>query len=243
MLRDGLDDLGYSWASVGITMVVPLGGTDNVLLFTPGYRTDWLDGPGTIDVPAQLHSISLVVGWRRIFNQKWTLIAGLQPGFYTDYDAVSDGFRPSGLALLNYQVIPDCLTLSFGVVYTGRNDVRILPGVGVTWIPNPDTRFDLNFPKPKIGKRVSHIPFVLEDWVYLHGSFGGNEWVVRRTSGVDDELTLSDYRIGVGFERILHGGTGFYVDVGLAFGRELEYLSGFEQDLNESFLIEAGLKF
>jgi len=245
--RGDANDLGYSSASAAITMVVPLAGLsnpDNLLVLTPGYRSDWIQGPANIDVPGDLQSASIVIGWRRVFNDRWSLIAGVQPGIYNDRVSEDDGFRLTGLALMNYKVIPEKLTVTFGVVYTGRNDVTLIPGVGLTWIPEPNTRFELNFPKPRLARRISHLPFVLEDWVYVFGAFGGGEWAVRRTSGIDDELTLQEFRAGVGFERILNGGTGFNIDIGYVFGRELEYLSNeFVQELDESFMIEAGLRF
>ena len=242
--RNRDSDLGYSWASAAITLVVPLDSSnDNLILLTPSYRTDWLDGPDFVDVPGQVQSRSVIIGLRQVFNSRWSLIAGIQPGFFTDDDSESDGFRLSGLAMLNYKVIPDVLTVSGGIVFTGRNDVPVLPGFGFTWIPNPNTRFDINFPKPKISRRIGHIPFVLEDWVYLHGSFGGGEWAVQRVSGVDDVLTIRDFRFGVGYERILNGGTGYNVELGYVFARRLEFESGLEVPLDDSFLIEMGLRF
>ena len=78
----------------------------------------------------------------------------------------------------------------------------------------------------------------------MGASFGGSTWAVRRSSGSDDELTLRDYRLLLGYERILNGGTGYSVEMGYVFGRELEYeLGGERREFGDSFVIEAGLSF
>ncbi len=242
--RDGVDNLGYTSADVGITMVVPLGNIDNLLVLTPRYEADWVDGPGFIDVPSYLQAAVLDIGWRKVFNDRWSLIAGVQPGFFNDRLAEENAFRLGGLAVVTCQMIPEVLAVTLGLAYLDQADFNVVPAVGVTWVPNPDTRFDLNFPKPKIGYRVSHIPFLLEDWVYLAGSFGGGTWAVRRTSGQDDVLNLRDFRIATGFERVLNGGTGFNVELGYVFSRRLDYVSNPNRiHFANSFVIEAGMRF
>ena len=90
-------------------------------------------------------------------------------------------------------VIPEKFTLTAGLARLDRNDFDVVPVVGATLVPNPDTRFELTFPRPKIARRIGHIPYLQEDWVYLSAFFGGGTWAVRRTNGGDDELTLRDF--------------------------------------------------
>ena len=242
--RDGPEQFGYSYASAGVVMVVPLGSTDNVILVTPRYRTDWLSGPATIDVPARVHTAVLDLGWRYKVTPRWSAIAGFRPGFMTDYNTSSSGFRVSGVALASYDVVPEMLTMLAGVVYVDRNDFNWIPAFGLTWIPSADLRFELTFPKPKIARRINHVPFQLEDWIYLSAMFGGGTWSVLRTSGLDDELTLRDFRVSVGVERIRDGGTGINVELGYLFGRRLEYeVTGTKLGFNDSFVLEAGWSF
>ena len=129
--RDQDDDLGYSHASAAATMVVPLGSTDSLLVFTPKYRVDWIDGPASLDVPSRLQSATLDIGWRRVFNEQWSTIIGIRPGYFNDFDADDKGKRLGGLAIINYVMIPKQLTFTFGVVYLDRNDTNLLPAVGL----------------------------------------------------------------------------------------------------------------
>ena len=102
------------------------------------------------------------------------------------------------------------------MVYLDRNDLPILPGVGLIWTPTPDWRLDLIFPRPKLARRLVFLPRQREDWVYLGGSLGGRTWSVERQPGVPDQLTLRDYRLYLGWERIVEGGGGLFV-VGFEF--------------------------
>lgn len=242
--RDGNDGFGYSFAGAAATMVAPLGSMDNVLAFTPQYRNDWLDGPRSLDVPARLQTFSMDIGIRTVFNSQWSTIIGLRPGYFNDLNAQADGFRLGGLALVNYKMIPDVLTLTLGVVYLDRNDFNLIPAFGLTWIPDGDTRYELTFPKMRVAKRIGHLPYMLEDWVYIAASLGGGTYAVQRTTGVDDELSFRDFRIAVGYERMLNGGTGYFFDVGYVFQRKLEYEIGGEVlRFGDSFILEAGLSF
>ncbi len=242
--RNGDHSYGYSFATAAITMVVPLGSENNVVLFTPSFRTDWLSGPTQIDVPPRLYSSWLDIGWRLKFSEQLATIVGVRPGWFSDGHSSENTIRTSGLFIVSYDSIPNQLKWIVGVVYLDRNDFNLLPAVGVNWRPTADKRFDITFPRPKIAKRVGHIPYVLEDWIYVAGFIGGNTWSVQRLSGLPDELTLADYRISFGIERIIQGGTGFNFEVGYAFARSLEYQSnGIRIDVNGTLVIETGLRF
>ncbi len=242
--RPSADSVGYSFASASVMMVVPLASEDRILAVTPRFRTDWLEGPDAIDVPARVYSATLDVGLRWKLTQQVSLIGGVQPGWFSDGFSSEGTVRWGALAAVSYELVPERLTLLGGIARLDRNDFDLIPVAGVTWIATPDLRFDLTFPRPRIARRVGHVPFLLEDWAYVGASFGGGSWSVRRDFGIDDELTLFDYRIAVGLERILDGGTGFNVEVGYVFGRQLEYQSSsIHKDFDDSFLIEAGLRF
>ena len=242
--RNEENGIGLLSASTNVMLTAPLGSNDSVLAVTPRYAADWLNGPEFIDVPSFLQGASVDIGWRRIINQKWTFLAGIQPGYYNDRFSNTEAFRMAALAQLTYQVTPEKLSVTLGIADLDQADYGIVPNVGITWIPNPTTRFDLVFPEPKISRRVGHIPYLLEDWIYTAISFGGGTWAVQRASGFDDVLNLRDFRITIGFERLLNGGSGFEVEAGYVFTRYMEYQSSqIRYDLPESFMFAAGIRF
>ncbi len=242
--QDSSDSFGYSFASSAITLVAPLGHEDRLLVAIPRFRTDWIDGPIAIDMPARLYSASVDIGFRWKMSPEWALIGGVQPGWYTDDQSDSKGQRLGALLLVTHELVPETLTLSAGIARLDCNDIDLIPAGGVTWIPNPETRFDLVFPRPKISRRIGHVPYMQEDWAYIGASFGGGTWAVRRDSGMDDELTMRDFRLLAGVERILDGGSGFNAEVGYVFNRHIEYASDeIQVDFGNSFIVETGIRF
>ena len=150
----------------------------------------------------------------------------------------------TGRALATWQWLPERLSLLFGVVYLDRNDLPVLPGVGLIWTPSPDQRLDLIFPRPKLARRVRFLPRQREDWVYLGGALGGRTWAVERQSGLADQLTLRDYRIYFGWERILEGGGGCFVELGYVLGRELEYeVIPVSRSFNDAVMVRGGVGY
>ena len=58
------------------------------------------------------------------------------------------------------------------------------------------------------------------------------------------QLTLHDYRLYLGWERILEGGGGLFVEAGYVLGRELEYeVTPLTQSFNDAFLIRGGMSY
>lgn len=225
-------------------MAVPLGDKSRIVSVRPVFRADWIDASPSLDVPELLYSSSLEAGLRLEFGSDWSLIAGAQPGWFNDEKIGGRGFRVPAVVLLGYSVVPEVLTVFVGVVRVDRNDFDIFPVAGLTWTPDPDTRVDLTFPKPRISRRIGHVPWLLEDWLFVGGSIGGNTWSVRRADGSIDELTFFDYRLTGGYERLVDGGTGYSIEAGYVGGRRFEYLNdGSTTDLPGSFIVEATFKF
>jgi hypothetical protein len=101
----------------------------------------------------------------------------------------------------------------------------VLPAAGLIWTPSDDVRWELVMPVPRIARRIRTIkaPCATEDWIYLKGEFGGGVWSIVRNHGVQDRVTVRDYRVLLGIERTAVGGLGRYLEAGYVFGRALEF--------------------
>lgn len=218
-------DFGIVETQTYLTVALPAPTRKHPLLITPSFRLFTLDGPERIDAPGSVFDTWLEFMWLPRLNEQWQAILSVAPGVYADFDAYgSDAIRVTGRGMARYQWVPDKFELFFGVLYLNRDDIQILPAGGVLWVPNRDWRLEFFFPKPKFARRIRWGP-TFEDWAYLGAEFGGDTWWVRRASGLEDRLTLRDYRVYVGMERKRDGGAGTRLEVGYIFGRRLEYRS------------------
>ncbi len=180
--KRGNSDLGQSFWRTSVSVALPLGSFRNLLLITPSFQVDYLDGPTAIDVPPQLYATGVDFMWRGKLNDRWGAMVGVRPSVNSDFEADEDTIRVMGRALLTWECLPKNLTLIFGVVVLNRNDIPVLPGVGLIWTPDPDLRIDLVFPRPKIAYRIGFVPSKYEHWVYFSGSLGGRTWAERSTA-------------------------------------------------------------
>ena len=226
------------------TVAVPLGSFENLLLVTPSFEVDLVDAAPDIDVPDQLYNTVVDFMWRKQFNDRWGTMIAVTPGYSSDFQSSKDAIRIRGRGFATWQWLPERLTLLFGVVYLDRNDLPLLPGAGLIWTPTPDWRLDLLFPRPKLAYRLEFVPASHEQWAYLSGQLGGRTWAVERADGAADDLTLRDYRLTLGWERIVNGGGGLFAEVGLSFGRELEYeISPLELSFDDALFLRGGITF
>ena len=226
------------------TVAVPLGSFENLLLITPGFEVDLIEAVPTLDVPDSLYNADVDFMWRKQLNERWGTMLAIAPGYSSDFQSTEDAFRIRGRGFATWQWLPERLTLLFGVVYLDRNDLPLLPGAGLIWTPTPDWRIEFLFPRPKFAYRLEFVPSQHEHWVYLNGQLGGRTWAVERASGDSDELTLRDYRLSLGWERIVDGGGGLFAEIGWSFGRELEYdVVPLQQSLGDAVFLRGGIAF
>ena len=243
--RAGKDGLGISSLDTSLTVAIPLGSVENLLLITPAFGVDYLDGPANVDMPPRLYNTGLDVMWRKQFNDRWGTMLAVRPGVASDLQTSQDAIRITGRALATWQWVPDRLSLLFGVVYLDRNDISMLPAAGLIWTPNPDWRMDLIFPRPKLARRLTFLPRQREDWAYLGGSIGGRTWAVERQSGLADQLTLRDYRLYLGWERIVDGGGGIVCRsrVRLSAGSLNTKALPQKQSLSDAVMLRGGITY
>jgi len=148
------------------------------------------------------------------------------------------------MALLQWKLVPDKLSMTGGAIYTGRQDFPMLPMMGLLWIPSPLWKLDIQFPSPRISRRLMKDGANSETWGYLAGVFGGNTWAVRRANGTDDQLTLRDLRLVLGVEHLLTENRGVFVETGWVFSRSMEYGNTPGQiNFGDALLLRAGIQF
>ena len=236
-------ELGINDADLNVTFAFPLfHNIQTPLLVTPGFAVHYWNGPVSVlpltptdpapaDLPPQTYDAYLDFGWNPQISDFFGAELNFRTGIYSDFSRVtSDSIRFMGKGMAVLKLSPH-MTLKAGVWYLDRVEVKILPAGGLVWTPNDDVYFDILFPNPKIGKRLTTWGNT-EWWLYASGAYGGGTWTIKRDTGfvppvgADGTYTQFDYndiRVAVGLEfktlRQLEG----HFEVGLSCSRELIY--------------------
>lgn len=220
--------------------------TTQPLYISPGFIFHQWDGPAGISADLPPRAYSGYVDFDYISNPSYRLGADLhvRTGLYSDFEAFnSRSFRVSGRGLGTYRLTP-ALQLKAGVEYINRNDLKLLPAGGVLWTPNPQVRFDIYFPKPKLAMYVTTIGYT-EIWAYLAGEYGGGAWTIERAAGGDERIDINDIRAIVGTEWQMRNSLKGFVEGGFVFNREVVYvaepLDSF--DPGETFMLRGGIAY
>jgi hypothetical protein len=224
------------------------------LLITPGFGLQLWDGPQTsstllADLPPNTYDVFLDTAWNPKFTPLFGAELGIRVGIYTNWDVlVWESWRIMGRAIGTLQMTPT-MQGKVGIVYLDRNQVKLLPAVGMTWTPNADSRYDIFFPSPRAAKRFGATSRH-NWWGYLSGEYGGGAWTFRRNTPLYNMITGFDYndiRIALGTEWVPLARTGFAgnFEVGYVFYRQLFYVEGPPQiqDLPDTIMFRLGLAY
>ncbi len=236
-------DIGFTDIETFGMFALPFPIVEWPLVITPGYNMHLLDGPEITDLPPRLHDAYVDFMWLPTFVHRWTALMSVTPGYYSDFQVSdSDAFRLTGKGLVIFDANPR-LQLVGGVLYLGRDNLKLLPVGGAIWRPTDDFAFELIFPKPKLAVRLNHGPG-FEHWLYGTAEYGGNTYVVERTGGTHDKVTYQDFRLLVGWERRLNYGAGFRLEAGYVFGRQVDFISqAGDFEPGDTVLLRAGITF
>jgi hypothetical protein len=254
----GGDKLGLNDSEISVTFAFPFFHQETPVLVTPGFRLQVWDGPvATVPVSDPTHSIVsadlpprtyeayLDVGWNPQFTPWLGGEFGAQVGVYSDFSKLTqDSIRvPSyGLAVLSFS---PSFQIKAGIIYLDRNKVKLLPAGGLVWTPASDTRFEILFPNPRVARRLTTIG-TTDWWYYLRGEYGGGSWTIRREFTPDVErIDYNDLRVALGMEFQRTGGLEGFVEVGLAFDREVVYVESPEDNFRPSntFFLGGGIRY
>ena len=238
------DGLGIKTLDLLGTFAVPFGSMDHVISFTPFFRMDQLNAVPSLDVPDSLYETGVKSFWKKVQNERLTMMVLFTPSVRSDFQSSQQALKLFGMALLQWKLVPEKLSMTGGAVYTGRQDYPVLPAMGLYWTPSPLWKLDIQFPSPRISHRLLKDGDKSETWAYLSGVFGGNTWAVKRASGQDDQLTLRDLRLVLGVEHLLRENRGVFVETGWVFSRSMEYTNTPGQiDFGDAILLRAGIQF
>ena len=188
-----------------------------------GFDYTHLDAPPALGLPTDLYVTDLGLAWMRRINERWMMRFMAGASFATDgKNGSSDAWRFRGGAFALYRRNPRW-TWTFGALALGRNDLPVVPAVGVIHQPSPAVRIDLIMPRPRLS-------FLLVDggarqqWGYVGMGLNGTTWGVQRVAGVDDQLTYGDFRAVVGWTSTPTPDPGIPFTRGRKLGIELGYV-------------------
>jgi hypothetical protein len=244
--RLGGAGLGLTTLETSLTIGMPAPTVESPLLVTPGFGTTFVDEvPGPMDpgLPSQLYESWIQARWMRKIGTRLGVDLAVAPGWYSDFvNDTPEALRITGHGFGAWEAT-DELRVVVGAIYLDRYDVNILPAGGLLWTPADDRRFEIIFPRPRFAWRVAESRQAAQ-WLYVAGEFGGNQWAVRRDSGVNDVVVYHDYRLLFGWERRPADlGVSWRLETGWVTGRLVEYYLTDTADYHpgDTFLVRAGL--
>lgn len=246
------DDLGMTEAEASTTAYLAnFLGIPNGLRVSPGFAFHWTDGPAapeTSDVPGRLYSAYLDFGLEPTFTPRFGAELTARVGLYSDFQSFNaDSIRLLGTVVGTYQ-LNDRLGWKFGAAYIDRVKYKLFPAIGVLWTPNPQTRWDIFFPAPKLSNYWTTVGNQ-QVWWYVGAEYGGGSWSIEREEqpqqGANERLDINDIRIYAGVEwwnlNRLYG----FAEIGYVFDRELVYfrVPGDSINVDDSFMVRAGVSW
>jgi hypothetical protein len=216
-----------------------------------GYSFTRIDASAELDLPESLHDFSIGLAWMRRINDRWIARFMLNGAFASDMDNTSsDGWqiRAGGFALFRPN---ERWSWAFGALATGRNDVPVIPAVGVIWEPSSEFKVNLMMPNPRVSFLLAESS-TRQHWGYVGGGLSGGTWAYDRDSGLEERLTYREFRLVLGWESIpprppgtfRTTGTRLNTEVGYVFGREFEFdRVGADISLADALLLRTGISF
>lgn len=192
----------------------------------PGWGITWLNGPEKNDLPPQLYHLTFTIGGQAKINDDLVLDLAVTPGWYSDWEnRRPEAFRLLGRAAWYFRV-GDNTQAAAGFVYLNRDDIPILPVVGLIVADEErGQRWELVFPRPKMSWRVSRTE-TSSRWLTLGGELGGGSWAIKRPDRKPDVLTYRDIRLVGGLEFQGEKGRRAAFEAGWLFGRAIESRTG-----------------
>ncbi|MFM7073688.1 MAG: hypothetical protein ACKO38_18020 [Planctomycetota bacterium] len=244
---DGLD-IGMNDIELGIDFQFPeFLGTTQPLIISPQFALSLWDGPQgdpTRELPASVYGALVEAIWNSDPAYAWGASLSGSVGVFSDFNAVTtDSIRLQTLSYAWVRLTPQ-LMLKAGVNYIDRVELSLLPAVGLLWEPNPQTRLDIFFPKPKLARQFTMLG-TTEVWLYTAAEYGNGSWTVEHYSGSSEQVDINDIRVGVGVDWFAQSGSRGMFEVGWVTARDVVYRHhpGESFSPKDTFFLRAGFAF
>lgn len=226
------------------------------LYIVPSFSLHLWDGPTDVpppkmtDLPANAYSAFLDAGWESSPEATLGAELGARVGVFSDFTTlIDDSLRFQAKGLIRLRLTPT-VQLRGGILWVDRVRIDLLPAGGVLWTPNPQTRFDIYFPSPKLSQYMTTIGNT-ELWWYVGAEYGGGSWTVKRSAyNLTEQMDINDIRLMTGVEwgqsRFFARGrrVGFF-EVAWVTDRQVIYKKNIQDDLklSDTLMIRTGLGY
>ena len=220
---------------------------DTPLLITPGFAVHLWNGPSGlgalgVHLPGQVYDAYLDTAWNPQITGWLGGELAARVGIYSDFEKFnSESIRFLGKGLLRLTGTPS-FTVKVGVWYLHRVRVKLLPAGGIVWTPNPNVRFDILFPDPKVAWLWTTYGNT-EWWGYLRGEYGGGSWSIEGPGGAVTKTDYNDLRAAVGVEFNTPNSLRGLFEAGIAFEREIFRADIGAFNLNSTVFLRGGLAY
>lgn len=180
----------------------------------------WLAGPISSPLPPRLYDFMLGYQVRNKLSDQFSYDLYTSVGAYSDFEASArDAIRFPSHAVGMFH-INRSTDFVFGIDYLDRNDIPLLPVLGLSLrdVFVHGLRMDLVFPRPRIDYMLSET-----SRIYLAGHMDGGTWQVRFPDGSNPVMTYHDLRLMFGVESTEKDGSLSAWEFGYVFDRNLEF--------------------
>jgi hypothetical protein len=227
-------DVNHTWL-LGYGEAPPLN-------ITPGFAVHWWNDPVGLGLPPRVYDLYLDFLWTPWTTDRWSVAAGLTPGFYSDFQQFgSKTFQLTGWLVANRRFDPHWQLL-FGVAYVRQLQSNLIPVGGVIWTPNDNVRLEAIIPKPKYAVRFRETA-TGSLWWFLAGQLGGGSWAVADGPQNSAFVSYTDLRILCGVESFRMDGREWTVEVGYVFNRNIYIDNLHVATPNNSFSLTAAFAY
>lgn len=216
-----LDNNGFGIQSLDLQHTWTIQHDIGHFLVTPGTTLHLWHGPTSLDLPARVYDTYLDLQWIAYQSENTSILLGATPGLYGDFNHIdSTTFQWSGW-LVGRRALSTRVDALGGVAYLRQLESHWLPMGGLAFRPDPTTRLELLFPRPKIAKRA--FPSAnWEHWVSLSGQYGGGSWSVEDTPSSNALVSYQDLRLAIGWEATRTDNLQLQFEMGYAFDRSIQ---------------------
>lgn len=187
--------------------------------FSLATNVHWLSGPSIVPLESRVFDFALGYQSRGQFSPSFSYDLSTSVGVYSDFEASArEGVRFPSHAVGMFHCTHG-VDFVFGVDYLDRDDISVLPVIGLSLrqLAIDGLRLDLVFPRPRIDYTFND-----KHRMYVAGKLGGGSWDVALQGIGHTVATYRDYRVVLGFESTDEDGSLSALEFGYVFDRTLE---------------------